>query len=262
MPFDPRSYWEDRLRDCSLAAVGHRAASSQLNRWMYRVRRHVFLQVIRRRDVRLERILDVGSGSGFYINCWKEVGVSRIEASDFTEKAIKYLSEAYPDIGLHHLDIATEELPPELEGAFDAVSAMDVLFHVLDEDSFQEALENVKRILKPRGLFIWSDNFLRHPSRSRMNHVSHRSLETTKERLREVGFEVIDRRPLLYWLNQPIDSESRMRQRIWTGITRLSQLHPIAGHLIGAILYPVEILSVKLFPESPTTELMVCIKIR
>src|SRR5215212_2275578 len=89
--FDARDYWEQRLtRDYSLSGVGYAGLGEPFNSWMYRVRRKVFRREMRRR-LRAPGtidVLDIGSGTGFYVGLWQELGVRSVTGSDLTEKAV------------------------------------------------------------------------------------------------------------------------------------------------------------------------------
>ncbi|MBU1023843.1 class I SAM-dependent methyltransferase, partial [bacterium] len=79
--FDPRQYWEKRLADnYGLNAVGYWSMGTNFNRWMYRVRKAVFLKIVRSLKINLREasVLDIGSGTGFYIDLWKKLDVESI----------------------------------------------------------------------------------------------------------------------------------------------------------------------------------------
>jgi hypothetical protein len=78
-PFDNREYWEDRLRrHYSLAGVGYLRLGRRFNEWMYRVRGAVFDRMLDDLAGKAGRgarwsganVLDVGSGTGFYVERW------------------------------------------------------------------------------------------------------------------------------------------------------------------------------------------------
>src|SRR5829696_5730512 len=98
---------------------------------MYRVRRHVFLRTLRPLVTPRMRVLDVGSGTGFYIDRWHELGVSSVTGADLTETAVEQLRRRYPADRFVRFDV-TEEGAPLEPGSFELVSAMDVLFHVVE----------------------------------------------------------------------------------------------------------------------------------
>ena len=79
--FDARTYWERRLdRHPGREGVGHAGLGEGLNGWMYRVRRRVFLRELAPLMPTLpaRSVLDVGSGTGFYLDRWREA----VEASN------------------------------------------------------------------------------------------------------------------------------------------------------------------------------------
>src|SRR4051794_18000568 len=83
--FDVRQYWETRLeRRGGLDAVGWAGLGEGFNRWMYRVRKRVFEREVAPRlaDREHARVLDVGCGSGFYIDRWLEAGVRDVSGCD------------------------------------------------------------------------------------------------------------------------------------------------------------------------------------
>ena len=56
-------------------------------------------------------VLDVGSGTGFYIDLWRRLGVRSVTGSDIAEKAVEELSARYPSNRFVRLDIGAEEDP-------------------------------------------------------------------------------------------------------------------------------------------------------
>ena len=95
------------------------------------------------------RVLDVGSGTGFYVALWRELGVRPVTGSDITAKAVGKLRAAFPDDEFVRFDVGGEELPLP-ESSFDLISAFDVLFHVTDDARFRRALHNLSTLLPPR----------------------------------------------------------------------------------------------------------------
>src|ERR1039458_1341647 len=99
--FDPNRYWEQRLTDAyTLGSVGWIGLGESFNRWMYAVRKRVFSRVARESidDLSDMRVLDVGSGTGFYLNAWRELGVRDLSGSDLTSTAVTGLRTAFADI--------------------------------------------------------------------------------------------------------------------------------------------------------------------
>src|SRR4051812_23676259 len=129
--FEARDYWEKRLADdYSLTGVGFRRLGPSFNAWAYRVRRERFLFAVQRLELDPDnaQVVDVGSGTGVYVDCWQSLGAS-VTGVDLTEVAVQQLRQAFPDGRFVRSDISEPGLV-ELIGAesADAVSAMDVLF--------------------------------------------------------------------------------------------------------------------------------------
>lgn len=98
-PSSSRAFWEERLAaDWNETGVGYRALGRAFNTWMYRVRREVFLREVGRLplDVRAADVLDVGSGTGFYVDLWKELGARSVTGCDLTQAAVDRLRDRFP----------------------------------------------------------------------------------------------------------------------------------------------------------------------
>jgi SAM-dependent methyltransferase len=256
---DPLEYWEGRLgKGLDLSRVGYLGLGRWYNHWLYAVRRRVFLRELRAAPIELSRsdILDVGSGSGFYIDRWKELGVRSVVGSDLTRTATEGLRARYPADECHRLDIGGS-IGPLGGRRFDAVSAMDVLFHIVDDERFAQAIRNICALLKPGGLFVFSDNFVRGGTVRAAHQVS-RSRWTIERALDEGGFEVLRRVPMAVLMNYPVDAATSFGPACWRVLARAVAAHEALGFAVGAALLPVELICVSAMRESPTTEMMVC----
>ncbi len=253
----PRAYWEQRLgKDYSLGSVGYIGLGAAFNRWGYRARRRVFLRTARRFVAPGARVLDLGSGTGFYLERWRELGASRIVGSDITDVAVTRLAERHPDLEVARLDAGDDELPWE-EGSFDAISAMDVLFHVVDDDRFARALENARRLLRPGGVLVFSDLFV-HGEPWHTPHQAIRSLPQIASAVAAAGLQVELRRPMLVLLNSPADSRSRVLRAVWAVLRSVALRSEVLGAIAGAAVYPLEVALAAALREGPSTEIMVC----
>jgi SAM-dependent methyltransferase len=202
------------------------------------------------------RVLDVGSGTGFYLGLWRALGAGSITGSDLTEVAVRRLAERHPDVDAVQLDIGEEavELPAE---SFDAVSAMDVLFHITDDDRFARALVNIARLLRPGGVLVFSDLFV-HRAPWRAPHQAIRSLGAVRTTIAGAGLIEELRRPMLVLLNAPVDTRSRAFRGTWWTLRTAALRGEAAGWLAGAAAYPVEVALARVLREGPSTEIMVC----
>lgn len=122
-------HWEERFsRELSLAAVSRWSLGLAFNSWMYRLRGDVFLPAVRRfrRPDEATRVIEVGPGTGFYVELWQRLGIRHLSALDFSSTAVATLSERHPEYEFRQCDI-TCGLPDELIGNGDIVTAIDVI---------------------------------------------------------------------------------------------------------------------------------------
>jgi SAM-dependent methyltransferase len=250
-----RDYWEQRFaRGVSLGTVGWLGLGESFNTWMYRVRASTFRRLMRRFAPHPSRVLDIGSGTGFYLDRWGEIGAKSITASDLTAAATTLLTRR-GDVNVVQLDIGDDNIP--LHDRFDAISAMDVLFHIVDDERYNRAIQNVASLLNPGGLFVFTDNFL-HKSEARTVHQTSRRLSAIMSTLGSAGFTVLERRPAFVLMNTPIDSGSRALQIYWSLLQRVARSNDLAANTAGALLYFPELLLTTALHEGPSTEIAVC----
>jgi SAM-dependent methyltransferase len=257
--FEAEQYWSNRLEETdSLEGVGYLGMGEQWNRWMYAVRRRVFSRVVRQAlDLSSARVLDIGSGTGFYVALWKELGAREVTGSDLTLVAVERLRARFPSASAHQLDL-TGSLPADL-GQFDAISAMDVLFHIVDDDGYARAIENLARLLVPGGVVVLTENLV-HGGTERGEHQTSRSFDEVLGLLSRWGLEVEQRRPAFVLMNTPIDSANVVLRHAWTGVNLLVRGGPRRAWATGAALYPLELGLTRIVREGPSTEIVACRK--
>ena len=133
------------------------------------------------------------------------------------------------------------------------------VFHIVDDQLYDRALANIAKLLKPRGTFVWSDNFVHQPT-VRVTHQVSRSLADISSALDRAGLEVVRRVPMFVLMNYPADTTSRLARWAWTAMVAPAMASDILGGALGALLYPLERRLVASRTESASTELMVCRK--
>jgi len=261
-PFDTREYWENRLSSkWGLHGVGHISYGKPYNQWLYRVRKRVFLRHVHRLSVDLSKatVLDVGSGTGFWLDVWRSLRVRNLVGSDLTHTAASRLRGSNPEIDILELDITDQDAVGKIHTRFDFISAFDVLYHIMQDCRLLNAISNVATLLRPGGYFIFTENFL-HFEPSGSAHQVNRTLEEYEGVLKANGLEVVDRGPMFVLMQTPVDLKSRIPIFAWRLAMAPVRLMPIIGHLYGVILFPLELLFAKHLKESPSTEIMICRK--
>lgn len=255
--FNPQDYWEGILRErFDVTGVGHAGLGKHYNTWLYRVRKHVFKREMAALSHRGAAVLDVGSGTGFYIERWKEIGVKSVTGSDIANVAVTELRKRFPNSTFFQADIGGTV---DIRGEYDIISAFDVLFHIVDDSRFERAIQNIYRALKPGGYFVFSDNFLHGPPQRARDQVS-RSLEDITRVVEEAGFQIIKRVPVVVLMSNPIDSKNRFHTWLWRVAKYVIARSEVAGFTIGALLYVPELILTSILDEGPSTEMMICRK--
>lgn len=260
--FDPNHYWEDRLaKNWGLNAVGFMGLGDGYNRALYRVKGQVFRRMVQRviPDVSQANVLDIGSGTGFVLEQWLRLGSQKITGSDITAFAVNQLQKQFPTLSIQQLDIGgnlPDSLQPE---TFDSVSALDVLYHIVDDQAYQQALSNISKLLKPGGCFFLADNFLHGPPQRGRHQVSH-SLQTLQAWLGAVDLHIVYRVPQYVLMNYPIDSQNRLLHWWWPRLVRQVARSERRSLWLGRALAPIDMLLTRLLSEGPSTELAVCRK--
>src|SRR5947208_7190444 len=130
-------YWTKRLeQDFSLAGVGHAGVGLAFNRWAYRVRRAVLLRTLRSAGVAIQNasILELGFGTGFYLDIWQAMGAGYVSGFDITDIAVDAARARFPsNWNFAKADIGQPLPLGEHAGSFDLATAFDVLFHLVDD---------------------------------------------------------------------------------------------------------------------------------
>ena len=99
----------------------------------------------------LERILDVGCGDGNFTKLMaRACKAKEVYGIDISEEALRIAMKN--GIICRKIDVDEEDFPFE-DNFFDAVTALELIEHLYDPDHF---LDEVRRVLKPSGIFVLS----------------------------------------------------------------------------------------------------------
>jgi SAM-dependent methyltransferase len=200
--FDPKEYWEKRIRTHpDLQATGHHKFGLDYNQWMYQTQLDCLNELIEKWGIQVtgKRVLDVGTGTGFFLNYYRELGAGAVTGIDITQASIEYLRAKFPDAQLLVADISAESV--SIDEKFDVISAMGVLYHIVEEVRFERALQNIASLLKPGGHLFLTDSL----DRSRVpaaRHARLRPLEAFRPVLESSNLHVLEILPLYYYSNR------------------------------------------------------------
>ena len=196
----PKSYWENRLSNrFSLRGVGHIGFSESYNVWLYRRKEQCIESCLANTTIKEKNVLDIGCGTGFFVNWYlkKEANVCGI---DLTSVSIERLKQKYRG-EFYIQDITDTEYI--LNGrSFDIINMWDVVYHIVDNDRFYQAFDNISKSISKNGLLLFTDWFGASSDIHSADHVKIRCLDTYNEFLPKHGFELVGIYPLYNYLNK------------------------------------------------------------
>ena len=263
--YDAKEYWSKHLEgNLTLSGVGFTQFGKRYNEYLYKMRRQVLERAILkyRIDTSSMRVLDIGCGSGFYVDIWRQKGVRGLTGIDITAISAKELSIKYPTFNFYEADISSPTLIKDLplgSAKFDIVTAFDILFHIVDDDKFEQAIKNIGMLCSENGFIFITDLFLHKrpyvifPQKSRL-------LKEYVSTLSKQDINIIDRIPVHYLLGAPLDIPNELLQKIllrfwWGGVVGMTERKT---HLLGPCFFALDSVLTRLFNESPSTEMIIC----
>ncbi|MEM7230029.1 MAG: class I SAM-dependent methyltransferase [Planctomycetota bacterium] len=256
--FNADQYWEQRLeKSYDETGVGRRGWGVAFNRWAYRARRRVFDRVMRThvRDASAISALDIGSGTGVYIRALLDHNVKSVHGIDLTDVAVKNLRQRFPNAAFERGDIGDEDLTLTI-GPVQLITIMDVMFHIVDDARYQTALRAMVNLLDDDGVLIMTDGFL-NGSEQRLEHIVHRDAATIDRWCTAAGLELVDRRPFLVLMNDPVGPGHRLLKSVRTLVEWVLKRVPGSGMVLGPLLYVPERVLASTLSHSPSTHISV-----
>lgn len=270
--YDNDKYWNQRLeREFTLAGVGHAGVGLAFNRWAYKVRRTVLQRALRDHGIEVKgaKILELGFGTGFYLDLWRQLGAAKVNGFDITDIAVKAAQERFGSTGwnFQKADIGAPLPIGEDAGKCDFATAFDVLFHLVEDKNWNGALDNIAAAVKPGGHALIFDKY--QSIENAISHVRRRTLDTYREALTARGFEVIEVRPIFFVMNSPTDLSGFGKFLFKTHWSLVKLPYKIGKHIglgeilggaMGAMLYLPELTLGRIFSSGPSTKLLIARK--
>jgi 2-polyprenyl-3-methyl-5-hydroxy-6-metoxy-1,4-benzoquinol methylase len=260
--FDASAYWNKRYEAIDASKSGHVDLPVEYNRWLYRRKQDHLAKALSKvgATLRGKRLLEIAAGSGAWMDFWKAQGVADYMGIDLSERAIEGLKQRYPEERFLQYDLNESGLERVLGTDYDCVSAIDVLYHVVDDQRFQVLMGELASLLKPGGLLVIHDQFLHAATRDYV-YIRWRRLKDYEEVLTAAGFEIMYRRPTFFFMIQNEDFggvTAKLMDALWDRI-----VYPVIGRLpraAGAVGYAVDSLVCSILREGPSMEMMICRK--
>jgi SAM-dependent methyltransferase len=263
--YEASHYWEERLgEEPTLQDVAYPSLPETFNRQIYRAMKHAVIKALRKRRIRVEqaRVLDIGSGSGVWVDLWDRLGARSICGVDLTAAAVLSLSKRYPTHEFHQADVAKGV---KLTGRFDLISAMSVLLHIKDDEGFRRAVANLAALLESDGfLFVMDQIVLERwwgPPFDEFANSKARPIDEWASVLRDSGLVVDNVDPVTIILSNPTDTKRRETftalSLYWAYLERGLRGRERLGAVAGRSLYAIDRLLLATLKQGPSVKLLV-----
>lgn len=197
---DTHLYWEQRLQSrANLQGTGHRAFSEQYNQILYHAQVECLDGLLHEAGIAVGgcSVLDIGSGVGFFVRHFLSRGARHVIGSDLTFSSTQHLQATFSELDVLQCDVSAPNLP--LRPTFDIVNCVSVLYHILDDARFTQALTNLCQWVSPGGALIVSDTFRAAPT---ARHARFRSLATYETILARNQMHIVACVPVYFLLNR------------------------------------------------------------
>lgn len=259
--YNPEEYWSNRYRDIDITKSGHINLPAVYNEWLYRRKKDVLQAALKKVGFNSKgsSVFEIATGTGVYVEMWKQLGIERMAGIDISQAATDLVQKRFPEYSFNKYDVSEPGLETAVGRDFDLVTAIDVLYHVVDNEKFATALDNIAKTIKPGGLFVVHERFLKNNER-KFSYIRWRTLDSYVAALQNAGFEVLFRMPTFFISVQPYDLKNKSKEKIanqfWNGVLFPSiQRFPNAA---GWFTYRTDSLLGSLRDEGPSFEMMVC----
>jgi SAM-dependent methyltransferase len=162
--YNPKSYWHERFKisKAGIEDVGHKDLSALANQREYDLAWRTLSYLCEVEGISLNpefetSVIDIGCGNGFYMNKFHELGIKKYIGIDITDVFFPILSGCDDDYDFFKRDITDKPFrtPQEAVSRGNVVIMIDVTQHIVDDDLFRNAMENIKKMMsKRRSSFI------------------------------------------------------------------------------------------------------------
>jgi len=182
-------------------ATGHRQFSLAYNKAMYVIATERLQQALAVAEIDLtgKRVLDIGAGFGYFVQKYLDWGAKRVAGVDLTAVSVQALQQQFPGHEFFQADISDPAL--SITGPYDLVSAISMIFHIVEEARFQQALTNMARLVQPGGHLLIVDAF-RSSWVLTARHAKLRDLSAYRPNLEREGFTDLRLSPMYYLMGQ------------------------------------------------------------
>jgi SAM-dependent methyltransferase len=271
MGYEPTSYWSElHARSADESTVGYPQLATSLNAAMYRSTQLAVERTLTEAGVEVtgSRVLDVGSGTGVWIDFWQRRGAAHLAGVDLAEPSVERLRSLWPTYAFSRVDIG--DAGAELPGDNDLVSAMSILLHIVDDTRFRRAVANLAAALRPGGILIAIEPIVLHrwwgPEFGGDAASKARPVADYRAALDAARLELCLVRPATVLLANVVDTRReivfRALERYWSLLTRAVGDREAVGRAAASVLGPLDALAIRLAKTGPSAKVLVARRTR
>ena len=245
---DPRlSYWRSLHQRGDLSAVGQSGLPDEMNRWLYRtLERNVDRFLVREDLVVPERVFDVGSGRGTWVAHWLARGAGRVDGCDLVPEAVALLEERFGASGHFGVADIASTVPGPVH-AYQFVSCMNVLLHLIDDEAFERGARHVARLVAAGGSLLLCEPLARTPRPRGADGASvARTIDAYRRPVEAEGLDLVALGGSSAFGNNPIEGgPTAPLWRTWWALVRLGcRISPANARWLGPLAYALDGLAV------------------
>ena len=251
MSYDPSDHWSRLHARGDLSSVGQSGLPADLNTWLYRALERRVRWFVRRHHALhgVTSVFDVGSGTGYWVRVWHDLGVARVDGCDLVPAAVERLQAEFGARGDRF--VAADVGAPDTglpAGPYGLVSVMNVLLHVTDDEAFRRALANIAALVEPGGRLLLVEPILLDAAYERPATATQtsraRGLAAYREPLQDAGLELVELRGALAMANNPIEAGSPTAYdrflRWWRWVARRAKSSPGSIRWLGPLMLALD----------------------
>lgn len=275
--FEPKHYWTNLVIGADpdhVDEVGHPDMGRAFNLRAYDLRLKSLICALQTSGCYPPAsIFEAAFGVGFYLRFWKSLDCHRVFGVELSSRACEHARRRFPDFDLRAGDIAELNQWPdwtELLASFDLVTAIDVLYHITDNQAARRAIDNLAQLVRPDGILLLTDKFpgASEPLRE-TTHVVRRPLQWYMQSLERQGLVFEQTIPVFWSMDPPMfDGPSRLSALaaylVWglmrAGIKpwpRNSRMQNFAGNWLGRLGYALDSMIVPHLTRTPNLTLAI-----
>ncbi len=154
--YNPKSFWNERF--CKYGHTGE--VDALLYAYDQPQRISAIDKALARAKVPINdetRILDIGCGTGDLIELLIKFGQPQITAIDISDETIKYAKKRFANMETaRFLTMGVEDMDFPAD-SFDLVIGINILQHIIDEQTFCQVIENIMRVVRVGGHILVMD---------------------------------------------------------------------------------------------------------